>query len=194
MRKHLAGSDFHIYIIEQEQGKPFNRGKLANVGFKLLPIDFTHFCIHDVDMLPIDADYLLTDDINHMATQVEQFNYKMPYPDYFGGVTVFPVDTYAIINGFNNEFWGWGAEDDDLLDRVKSEGYQVVRYNNQFKSLKHKHALETEDNRKLHRKNSQKLIAHRALKRYDDGLQNCEFTVNHTTQIEPNVTLINVSI
>ena len=194
MTDYLRTVNHHIYIIEQEAGKPFNRGKLLNVGFKSLPVDVTHICLHDVDMLPIDANYFMGEDIHHIATAAEQFEYKMPYPDYFGGVTMFPVDIYAIVNGFDNEFWGWGAEDDDLHDRVKIEGYPVIRNVNRFHSLKHKHALQTEQSRALHRKNSQRLLANRARRIYDNGLTNCEYTILSTEQLQYNATKLTVRL
>jgi len=31
---------------------------------------------------------------------------------------MFPVDTFEKVNGYSNEYWGWGFEDDDLLMRL----------------------------------------------------------------------------
>lgn len=35
---------------------------------------------------------------------------------------------FRAINGFSNEFWGWGGEDDDLFKRVRHEGLTISRY------------------------------------------------------------------
>ena len=48
---------FEILVVEQKYNKPFNRGKLLNVGYKESGNDFDYFCFHDVDMLPIKVDY-----------------------------------------------------------------------------------------------------------------------------------------
>ena len=53
-----SGIDFELIIVEQDEAKTFNRGKLLNIGFlyaKKLKCDYVVF--HDVDMVPIDVDY-----------------------------------------------------------------------------------------------------------------------------------------
>ena len=50
------------------------------------------------------------------------------------------VDDFRKVNGFSNEFWGWGAEDDDLTNRLKSHGFNISRYSaniSRYKMLKH---------------------------------------------------------
>lgn len=42
---------------------------------------------------------------------------SLPYPQYFGGVSALTPDQYLKINGFPNEYWGWGGEDDDIATR-----------------------------------------------------------------------------
>jgi len=37
-----------------------------------------------------------------LATSVQQFNYKMPYDDYFGGVTAISLEHYLAVNGYPN--------------------------------------------------------------------------------------------
>ena len=45
-------------FIEQADDKPFNRGKLLNVGYTLACDNgCDYFVFHDVDMLPEDVDY-----------------------------------------------------------------------------------------------------------------------------------------
>ncbi len=41
------------------------------------------------------------------------------YKANFGGVTMMNTDHIQLINGFSNQYWGWGGEDDDLLLRVR---------------------------------------------------------------------------
>lgn len=50
------------------------------------------------------------------------------YATYFGGVSAMTTDQYKAINGFSNEFWGWGGEDDDLYNRVKYRKMNITRY------------------------------------------------------------------
>lgn len=32
------------------------------------------------------------------------------------------------VNGFSNKFYGWGAEDDDMYNRVEEVGLSVIRF------------------------------------------------------------------
>lgn len=136
LKKHNIDSS--IYIIEQDDNKPFNRGKLLNIGFSLTQDSNDYFCFHDIDMLPIEANYLQVNSPTHIATRVQQFNYSLPYHEYFGGVTLFDKQSFKKINGYSNEFWGWGAEDDDLRNRCANETIQLSRRICTFDSLYHK--------------------------------------------------------
>ena len=42
-----------------------------------------------------------------------------PHPDFLSGSVTIPVDTFKRVNGYSNDYWGWGGEDDELLLRVK---------------------------------------------------------------------------
>lgn len=39
---------------------------------------------------------------------------SLPYEDIFGGVSALTKEQFINVNGFSNEFWGWGGEDDDM--------------------------------------------------------------------------------
>lgn len=132
---------FEILIIEQSDEKQFNRAKLLNVGFAESNADY--FAFHDVDMLPIDSDYSYPDGPTHLASQVEQFGWSLPYDGYFGGVTMFDRESFEKINGFANEYWGWGAEDDDLLYRCLVKGIEVFRKECKYRSLSHERNIES---------------------------------------------------
>ena len=130
------GISFHIYIIHQADNKPFNRAKLLNVGYKESE-DSDYFAFHDVDMLPVDSDYSYVDCPTHLATRAEQFGFRLPYDGYFGGVTLFDKESFVKINGYSNEYWGWGAEDDDVLLRCAIMGVSASRKDCGFTSLSH---------------------------------------------------------
>jgi hypothetical protein len=118
MGEYLNDLDYQIFIIEQSDDKPFNRGKLLNVGYKFAcDKGCDYFVFHDVDMLPEDVDYSYSDKPLHLATHLQEHDYETTFFDYFGGVTMFTKEDFELINGFSNEYWGWGFEDDDLLIR-----------------------------------------------------------------------------
>lgn len=129
--------DFKIIVVEQEEGKPFNRAKLLNVGFAYTGGKFDYYCFHDVDMLPITSDYLYCDTPTHLAAEAEQFGYKLPYNEYFGGVTLFDRESFQKINGYSNEYWSWGGEDDDVFKRCEVMCILRNRKNCRYASLHH---------------------------------------------------------
>jgi hypothetical protein len=113
---------YEIIVVEQDNAKLFNRGMLLNIGFKYaeeLGCDYVVF--HDVDMLPIDVDYSYSDYPLHLSTDFikNRLISRTLFDEYFGGVTLFPIDDFKKINGYSNKYWGWGYEDDDLLLRCK---------------------------------------------------------------------------
>jgi len=106
--------DFELIVVEQDDAKLFNRGKLLNIGFKqAIKLKCDYVVFHDVDMLPIDVDYSYSEVPLLLATQRASFD------EFFSSVILFPIEYFEKINGYSNEYWGWGFEDDDLLFRCK---------------------------------------------------------------------------
>jgi predicted glycosyltransferase involved in capsule biosynthesis len=132
----LDGIDYEILIVEQEEGKPFNRGKLLNIG-AIQSHTASYYCFHDVDMLPIVSDYSYTTVPTHLAAEAEQFGFKLPYQGYFGGVTLFDKHSFIKVNGYSNDYWGWGAEDDDVMFRCVMKNIKASRKNGRYRSLSH---------------------------------------------------------
>lgn len=116
---------YEIIIVEQSDDKPFNRGKLLNIGFfKAKNLGCEYIVFHDVDMIPIEVDYSYSELPLHLATNFEFEHDKsknLSFDDYFGGVTMFSSDIFERVNGYSNNYWGWGFEDDDLLFRVSEK-------------------------------------------------------------------------
>ena len=52
---------------------------------------------------------------------------RTTYDEHFGGVVAMTTRDFALVNGYLNGFWGWGAEDDDLYRRVMSHNFTVTR-------------------------------------------------------------------
>jgi hypothetical protein len=117
-----AKIDYEIIIVEQDDAKTFNRGKLLNVGYTYAKkLNCNYIVFHDVDMIPVDVDYSYSEYPVHLASNfISESNFSRTIFDtYFGGVTIFPINVFESINGYSNEYWGWGYEDDDLLFRCK---------------------------------------------------------------------------
>tara|TARA_B110000211_G_scaffold92073_2_gene107316 strand:+ start:21011 stop:21751 length:741 start_codon:yes stop_codon:yes gene_type:complete len=117
----LKRTNYKIYVIEQSNdGKRFNRGKLLNIGFQLAIKDgCTILITHDVDLLP-NAE-LLPYYATYPKCPIHIANVwkdKYSYPEFIGGVFSLTPKLVQKINGFPNNFWGWGGEDDALYDRL----------------------------------------------------------------------------
>ena len=56
----------------------------------------------------------------HYSGYIDKFQYKIPYIDLFGGIVAFTAEIFEKINGYSNEYWGWGGEDDDLFRKGSS--------------------------------------------------------------------------
>jgi predicted glycosyltransferase involved in capsule biosynthesis len=138
--------DYKITVVEQLNDKPFNRAKLLNIGFDINK-ENGYFCFHDVDMIPIEADYSYPEEPIHMATNASQFDYNLPFNDYYGGVNLFNKEDFIKVNGYSNDYWGWGIEDDDLLKRVYRSGFKLIRRKGVYKSLDHKKSEPNHENR-----------------------------------------------
>jgi hypothetical protein len=136
-----AFKDVQIYIIEQEGDKPFNRAKLLNVGFSHFCSEFEYFAAHDVDMLCTKRKeaYLTLPKtgVAQLATHVQQFRYKMPFPEYLGGVTLFNNNHFVMIGGYSNNFWGYGGEDNEIYYRLKQFGIEIEYRDCWHQSLYH---------------------------------------------------------
>ena len=127
-----------INIIEQFGDTPFNRGKLANCGFMLTRDTSDYVVIHDVDYLPMWADYSWSMKparlIWHGLSLNEDWN------NFFGAVSMLDKSVFAKVNGFPNTYWGWGPEDLELSYRLRIQGYDFERRDGTYIPLPHKHA------------------------------------------------------
>ena len=188
--EYLADKDipYTILIVEQTDGRPFNRAKLLNVGYAHTKGKFDYYVFHDVDMLPIDADYDYCENPTHLAAKAEQFNYNLPYHTYFGGVTLFDKKSFVKTNGYANDYWGWGAEDDDMYNRCNFRGLTILRKPCSFKSLAHnRNIVEQEYNRNV-------ALLGDSMTRIDiDGLSSLHYTKTAETKFD-NYTKITVEI
>ncbi|KAF7635639.1 hypothetical protein Mgra_00004882 [Meloidogyne graminicola] len=136
--------DYGIFVIEQIMGQTFNRGKLINVGFVEANRYYDWNCIifHDVDLLPEDDRNLYTcpQQPRHMSVAVDKFSYRLPYYTIFGGAGALTKNQMTKVNGFSNDYWGWGGEDDDFSARISYAGYTISRYPStiaRYKMIKH---------------------------------------------------------
>jgi hypothetical protein len=133
----LRGYNARIYVVEQsDDGKLFNRGMLLNVGFDIAKNENTSgahtiYIFHDVDLLPSDevrehyTHVPYSGEVVHIAALWNRYGGK----EYFGGITAFCEQDYEKINGYPNNYWGWGGEDDELRRRAQAVGLRIRKPN-----------------------------------------------------------------
>jgi hypothetical protein len=131
-----TGISPRFLIVEQAPGLPFNRGALKNVGFRLLEPEVEYICLHDVDWVPIDADYRWPE----RPMMIIRHGLSLP-PNLvdvlLGGVVLLQNRHFAAANGFSNSYWGWGYEDVDLRERLLRRGLVHAHRDGTFRSLPH---------------------------------------------------------
>ncbi len=124
LQKYLPKSK--VVIIEQDNMKPFNRGKVLNVGFKEYIEKTNYFITHDVDINPSNKtiiEYYLPNINDNIVKGI------LTSPcDTLGGIIKISSRNIHKINGFPNDIWGWGTEDKALQNRT--EFYNIKKETN----------------------------------------------------------------
>lgn len=125
------GIEHKFYVGHQVDDNLFNRGMMKNIAAKYAFDDGCDYIAwHDVDMLSYtkhieslpDYSYPETHPI-HIATKLSKYQYGLGYDQYFGGVVLFNKEQVERTNGYSNDYWDWGQEDDDLFWRCYYENY-----------------------------------------------------------------------
>jgi hypothetical protein len=125
------GIDHKFYVGHQVDTKLFNRGVMKNIAAEYAFNDGCDYIAwHDVDMVPYVDNSVAPPDYSypeegpvHIATRLSKYAWSMGYEQYFGGVVLFTKEHVEKTNGYSNDYWDWGQEDDDLFYRCHYEGY-----------------------------------------------------------------------
>jgi hypothetical protein len=142
---------YRVLIVEQERGLPFNAGALRNIGFVLARDDSVKASFdegfHDIDYLPMAADYTWTDvpaptawygaEMRPLVAGVSGWQVVNNPQTFFGGVVLTPNDAFSRVNGYSNLYWGWGWQDVDLRTRFIAAGITPGRRRGRFLPLDH---------------------------------------------------------
>ena len=192
-----------VVVIEQKEGKLFNRGALLNVGFKEYEKKTKYFFTHDVDLNPTKK-------------CVQEFYTKIPVEhqvlgiytsrcNTLGGIIKVKDHTIQKVNGFPNNIWGWGTEDKALQNRT--EYYNILKISILTDDREHPHYI-----RRFNDVNDQDHtnLIEKSKHHYDDfpkltrqeklqeimisGLNNLEYTILERKNIHDMVELIKVDI
>ena len=132
---------FHIYIITQsDDGEKFNIGKLKNIGFEIASKGgYDNYIFSDIDAIPdtqlIKYFYKTMKGVYSLArwgtryksnnnnmkggyNAVGGYNANNKNKMFMGTLIGCNKDSFIKINGYPNNLWGWGGEDDILRDRI----------------------------------------------------------------------------
>ena len=127
-------NNIDIFIVEQNNADNFNRGLLLNIGFIISNNKFHYdrYIFHDVDMYPeqnlFDLYFQFIDYNIHYASP--DLNSKYKFNEFLGGVIGMNENDIKKINGFPNNFFGWGGEDDALYNRLATNNIKIYRPKN----------------------------------------------------------------
>jgi glycosyl transferase family 7 (putative galactosyltransferase) len=184
---------YRITVVEQEAGRPFNIGALRNIGFLLTEAESEQVCFHDVDYLPIWADFRPVDRptrlLWHGAEKVPiegsaQLFVNHDHKKYFSGVVMFPSAVFRRLNGYSNSYWGWGYEDTDIRTRCRAEGIELGCRDGTFEPIRHASngyakdggpSAENQANRAICERNIEAIRTRNAHR--DEGLSSLRFEI-----------------
>ena len=201
IQEHLPNTK--VVVIEQNEGKLFNRGAILNVAFKEYQNKTKYFFTHDVDINPTEKCIK-----EHYMKQVDDDHVLGIYTskcNTLGGIIKINDSTIHAINGFPNNVWGWGTEDKALQNR--SEYYNINKITNLTNNMKHplyllrfnnvndKETRHLALNSKKHYKTFKNLNNEQKLQEImSSGLNNLKYTILERKMIHNIVELIKVEI
>jgi len=203
--------NFHIYIIEQsDDGEMFNIGKLKNIGFEIASlsgISYDNYIFSDIDTIP---DYDLTpyfykniDGVLGLAYRGTRYQNKNESIGkvFLGALINFDEKVFKKINGYPNNFWGWGGEDDALINRLYNSGYDKVYYPKigsiiDIEEDKYYKTIKIENKINITNKDLNKYEKlHEDLSSFQkNGLNNLNYKILNKKNITDNVTQITVDL
>ena len=112
---------YTIMVMEQNDDKLFNRGKLFNIGMLeatklLVKGEKSYFCHQNVDLIPQKLDYSL-----YFEGITDVWGYDLG----LGAMYFTDLASYITINGYPNDYDGYGQDDVILLERCKFKNVPV---------------------------------------------------------------------
>jgi len=202
LKKHL--DNLKVVIVEQANDKLFNRGILLNIGFKENIIyENALYFTHDVDTNPKEEIIM-----NYYKQNIPDLNsIKGIYTSIWntlGGIICFSKEPFFKINGFPNNFWGWGVEDKALQNRAEfcninitknflsdtisgKEAFDIFNDNHDRQSPNLNYAT-TYEYELFHKMSFEKKLGHIL----SSGLNNLEYKIIQKKQINDFIELIKV--
>ena len=183
-----SNNPYWISIIEQDDQDLFNVGKLLNVGFKICyseQIQYNgSFIFHPVDCYPVlscNIPYKITHR-GVIAMMSKDYNYPKGF--------IFNAMDFYFMNGYSNDYWGWGGEDWEPERKAATYELPYVKTFYEFDRSEDLSGANDETNIP----NMNKCFS-RSIKDWNrNGLYQTEYTITESRSYGENTTLFKVKI
>lgn len=192
-----------IVVIEQNEGKQFNRGAILNVAFAEFKSKTKYYITNDVDINPTNKcieEYFVTGVPEKKVKGIYTSRYNT-----LGGIIKISDVIIHQINGFPNDIWGWGTEDKALQNRA--DFYNIEKITNMINNREYPEYLlrfNDVDDREITnlQKNTHYHFCHfsnlSAEQKFESicksGIKNLNYKILERIQIHPIVEWIKVEI
>ncbi len=143
-------SHYSIEHIHTPAPLPFNRSWSINYAYKTFARkEDTHFLFTDIDLvfprnfladayrtlnnnkrgIVIPNLFYLPQNVSDTSATYTELSIKAhkSWRTFFSGSCLCPVELFEQVHGFDEMFIGWGAEDNDFINRVTSVGAEVIK-------------------------------------------------------------------
>jgi hypothetical protein len=181
-----------VLVVEQsDDGKKFNRGALLNIGYDLVDSDYIIY--HDVDLLPKKTLLPYYEVMPVSPIHLGKAITKYDSPTFLGAVVSVSKKDYKAINGFPNNFWGWGGEDDAFRIRLQQVGIKVLQptMKSGFTELPHVDTRTKTDWKNMEKWEGLKDERERKNK---SGLSDLKYKIVSKEQVTPHVLKVTVDV
>ena len=177
-------NNVHIFIAEQNDTEPFNRGRSRNIAFdvcnKHLCNNLTNVIFEDVDTWP-----KTTSIIQKILNHNNDNEVLHVYGEYIAltGIWVASKEILIKSNGFPNDFIYWGQEDDVIFNRIKDIGITISKPYHRYAMYDSQNINpdideDTKHDRKITNMNHEKLKRWRS---NPTGISNLDYTIKYIT-------------
>ncbi len=195
LKNYVSQFSFVDYVYSYCQFQPWSRAKAVNIGIKLVKTDYVF--IADIDMIfkenfidilhniknANQTIYFKVGFLNQVESQkvIPFENYKINFESRPGaqGLSLFPTKSLNDICGFDEFLHFWGAEDEDIHNRLTNLGFEEVFYNSEILMLHQWHkSYRMDESKKLSKQLRINNISRINLKRLEYNKENQRTIVN----------------
>jgi hypothetical protein len=190
----FINTDYIIKIIEQNDNKQFNLAKLTNIGFDVFKqeekdLNWTYI-FQPADCYPINVDYNLYeyDIVYHIVED---------YSTQFAKMFCYNPVAFIKMNGYSNDYWGWGGEDSELLKKTDEFN---LKYNRRISNFDRNddtpnYSLEyIQDGAHTNSINLNKVYSRFKIDFLNEGLNTLEYELINISKIDDYTTLYKVNL